>query len=304
MSSRFWGVVAGALSGACWGIIFLAPKFVADFSPLQLAGVRFAIFGLVSILLIAPRWGRIAPLLTKNHLAALFVLAVLGNSFYYVAVVAGVQWGGIAQTTLIVGAIPVVVTLAGLGADDAPSLRQLMPSILFGLAGVACISFQGLAFSDAPEPILGLFAAFAALVSWAVYAIYNTKCLTRFTQYSTHDWGLLIGLMTGVQGLLLTLFAFQGGVEGHEYDRWLVLVGVALWLAVMSSLMGNYFWNKASCLLPLTLSGAMLLFETLFALLYGFLWEMRFPTSLEAAAILLVCASVISCVTVHRKPKI
>ena len=57
-----------------------------------------------------------------------------------------------------------------------------------------------------------------------------------------------------------------------------------------------------SRLLPLTMVGQMILFETGFALIYGFLWEQRLPTLLESAAFALVVASVISCIAVHRRP--
>ena len=56
-----------------------------------------------------------------------------------------------------------------------------------------------------------------------------------------------------------------------------------------------------SRLLPLTMTGQMILFETLFALLYGFLWEHRFPTVLELTAFVLVVASVLSCIAAHER---
>ncbi len=52
----------------------------------------------------------------------------------------------------------------------------------------------------------------------------------------------------------------------------------------------------------LTLVGQMILFETLSALIYGFIWEQRLPTTLEATAFALVAASVISCALAHRGP--
>ena len=55
-----------------------------------------------------------------------------------------------------------------------------------------------------------------------------------------------------------------------------------------------------SRLLPMTLAGQMILFETLFALLYGFLWDHRVPTFPETLAILFVSVSVLSGVMVHR----
>jgi drug/metabolite transporter (DMT)-like permease len=57
-----------------------------------------------------------------------------------------------------------------------------------------------------------------------------------------------------------------------------------------------------SKLLPLTLLGQMILFETLFALIYGFLWEQRLPTTLECVAFTLVVLSVVSCLAAHAQP--
>jgi hypothetical protein len=43
----------------------------------------------------------------------------------------------------------------------------------------------------------------------------------------------------------------------------------------------------------------MILFETLFALIYGFMWEQRLPTLLELLAFILVVLSVLTCIAAH-----
>ncbi len=73
-------------------------------------------------------------------------------------------------------------------------------------------------------------------------------------------------------------------------------------MAVLALIVGNAFWNKMSRSLPLTLVGQMILFETLFALIYGFLWERRLPTPLESAAFVLVILSVTSCISAAPRP--
>ena len=77
-------------------------------------------------------------------------------------------------------------------------------------------------------------------------------------------------------------FALGQSQSGHD---WQVFWGLNLVLAVGASVIGNALWNAASRLLPLTLSGQMIIFETLFALLYGFIWEQRLPRPLELMAI-------------------
>jgi drug/metabolite transporter (DMT)-like permease len=53
--------------------------------------------------------------------------------------------------------------------------------------------------------------------------------------------------------------------------------------------------------LPLTLSGQLIVFETLFALLYGFVYDARLPRPLEAAAIVLLIAGVMWSVRRHDR---
>ena len=51
--------------------------------------------------------------------------------------------------------------------------------------------------------------------------------------------------------------------------------------------------------MPVTLSGQLILFETLFALLYGFIYQHHFPRPLEIAAIVLLVAGVVWSVRAH-----
>ena len=68
-------------------------------------------------------------------------------------------------------------------------------------------------------------------------------------------------------------------------------------LAVVSSWLGYLAWNLCSRRLPVSLTGQMVVFETLFALLYGFIYSQRIPDLQETAAILLLLGGVL--VTVH-----
>lgn len=48
------GVACGAGAGALWGLVFLAPELVRDFSPLQLSIGRYLCYGALAVLLLAP----------------------------------------------------------------------------------------------------------------------------------------------------------------------------------------------------------------------------------------------------------
>ena len=305
-SNRIWiGVGCGVLAGALWGLVFLAPELASDFTPLQLAAGRYLAYGAFAAALVAPRWRTLREVVGRREWLALSWLSLLGNTLYDVLLATAVQMGGVAMTSVVIGFLPVAVTIIGSRDAGAIRLRRLMPSLLLGGAGVICIGWQSLAGAEArPQAALGLVCAIGALASWTAYAVINGRWLARLTHISAPDWSLLTGVATGAQALLLAAAAALAGGGEHAPAAWGRFLAVSAGVAIFASIVGNALWNKASRLLPMTLVGQMIVFETLFALLYGFLWEPRLPTTLEIAAIVLMVAAVLSCVSAHRPAEV
>jgi drug/metabolite transporter (DMT)-like permease len=300
------GVAYGVGAGALWGLVFLAPELVPQFGPLHLTIGRYFFYGLFSACLIAPIWRKLSPLLSRREWTGLAWLALTGNVLYYILLSSAVRLGGIAMTSLVIGFLPVAVTIVGSREHGAVPLHRLVPSLTLSALGAVCIGWQALA-GPASESVLkqvaGLLCAVGALISWTCYAVMNSRWLVRLDHISPHEWNLLTGVVTGAQAVLLIPAAFVLAAETHTTMAWAQLTGVAAGVAILCSMIGNAFWNRMSKLLPLTLVGQMILFETLFALIYGFLWEQRLPTPLEYVAFTLVVLSVVSCLTVHARPR-
>ncbi|KAF1042144.1 MAG: Inner membrane protein YtfF [Herbaspirillum frisingense] len=298
------GILCGALAGAAWGRVFLAPELTREFSPWQLSAGRYLAYGVFAAVLIAPRLRSVLRHLGTAEWRALVWLSLLGNVVYYVFLASAVQMGGMAMTSLVIGFLPVAVTIIGSRGHGAVPIQKLAPSLALGLAGIACVAWQSLgAKHDAAQgaqQVIGFFCALGALVSWTTYAVGNSRWLARLHDISAHDWSLLTGLVTGLLSLFIAVPAFTVLLESHDGAEWTRFLAVSAGVAIFASIFGNACWNKASRLLPLTMIGQMILFETLFALLYGFLWERRLPTLLETVAMVLVTASVLLCVSAHR----
>jgi drug/metabolite transporter (DMT)-like permease len=112
-------------------------------------------------------------------------------------------------------------------------------------------------------------------------------------------WGVVTGALGTALWLVIAVMS-SGGLQGPLGDeRWHTFWMLNLGLAVGASWLGNGLWNAASKRLPLTLSGQMIVFETLFALLYAFIYDQRLPRPLETAAILLLVAGVCWSVRQH-----
>jgi len=300
------GIVYGVCAGLCWGVIFLGPQLTPGLSGLQFAVLRFLCYGAISLALLLPRWRRVCANLTVADWKSLFWLSLVGNLIYYALVGTGVQLVGIATTSLIVGLIPVFVTLAGRHDANAVALRKLVPSLCCAVAGVVLISWHALINGDRPDTltnIAGILCATGALATWSWFAVSNARRLVKVASVSSHDWALLAGVMTGAQSLLLAAPVLGLHAASHDNAQWLHFFLVAGGVALLSSVIGGACWNQASRLLPLALSGQVLVIETLAALVFGFLWEHRFPDSYELAAILLLVTGVVWCLNSHRAPQ-
>lgn len=293
------GLASGILAGAFWGLVFLTPALTQGFQPMQLSAGRYLAYGLLAAALVAPSWRRLAATLRWREWRALIWLSFTGNIIYYVFLANGVREGGVAMTSLVIGLLPVTVTLAGSLERHAVPLRRLLPSLLLSGAGLLCISWPAVS-SAHPGSLVGLLCAVGSLVSWTIYAVGNSRCLARLEHVSAHEWSLLTGVVTGIQALVLAVPAFVLAPGEHPPARWLWFAALMATVALLCSVVGNALWNRASRLLPLTMVGQMIVFETLFALLYGFLWEARWPTGLESLAMVLLVAGVLTCASAHR----
>lgn len=314
------GISYGVMAGALWGAIFLAPAMIPDFSDIETSAGRYSAYGIVSLLVALPSARTLLRKLVLADVVALAKLALVGNLLYYLLLCTGVRYVGIAPTSLIIGTLPVTITLLGSREHGAIPLRRLALPLLIVLAGIVCInldvfsassSASGASGTTASLPwldhLIGVGASVGALITWTWYALANTRALHARPRFSGNEWSLLWGIVSGMLGAIVWLVIAclpdtwrpALGIHAQPAGRWEVFWIVNAALAIGGSLLGNALWNAASRRLPMTLMGQMIVFETLFALLYGFLYATRLPTTLEAAAIVLLVTGVIWSVRLH-----
>lgn len=315
------GVLCGLLAGAFWGMVFIAPKLLPVFSPWELAIGRYLAYGIVAFVATLPMLRRILRKLTRADCIALLRQAFTGNLLYYVLLAFGVQLAGVGPTSLIIGILPITVTIMGRRDHGAVPLSKLVLPLLVVAAGIACINIDlfsggggahGAAATDAAirpvwEKIAGVLCAVGALVCWSLYAVDNARYLQRNPHFSGNEWSALYGLSTGLVSAVLAVIGWMVAgdtltASGSQRDwQWFWIVNGAV--AIGASLIGNNLWNIASRRLPLTLSGQMIVFETLFALAYGFVFDHRWPRPLETAAVALLMIGVAWSVRLHAPDK-
>jgi len=81
---------------------------------------------------------------------------------------------------------------------------------------------------------------------------------------------------------------------------WPLFAWIVLAIGLGSSWLATILWNMASQRLPASLCGQLIVSETLFALLYSFLWEYRWPTAVQWAAAALFTAGILASIKAHQ----
>ncbi|MET0983530.1 MAG: DMT family transporter [Telluria sp.] len=302
------GVLCGVLAGALWGMVFIVPELLPGFSPVELAVGRYLAYGAISLVLLLPRLARLLRRLVPRDYFALVRQALSGNLVYYMLLALGVKLAGVAPTSLIIGLIPVAVTLLGRRDHGAVPLRRMALPLLVVAVAIACINADALAHAQASgaggaSVLLGVACATGALLCWTWYAVDNARYLKGNPQFSGGEWSSLYGLASGLIALpigLASMLYTQGAdalpSAGRDWGLFWFYNGL---LALGASVIGNGLWNIASRSLPVTLTGQLILFETVAAMVYGFVYRGTPPRLLEILAIGLLVLGVTWSVRLH-----
>lgn len=309
------GVFSGLAAGALWGMVFLVPELLPGFSALELAVGRYVAYGVIALGIALPQLRRLFCRLDANDYAAMFRQALSGNIIYYILLAIGVKYAGVPATSLIVGMLPVSVTLLGRNEHGAASLKDLTIPLLMIGAAVLCMNVDVFSAAKAggvstAATSLGIAGAVGALACWTYYALDNARYLKRNDHVSSAEWSLLYGISSGAIALVIGIAAF---LLGHGFTEaapigaaagagrnWTAFLIFNTLLALGASVIGNHLWNVASRRVPVTLCGTLILSETLFAFLYGFIYQQRMPRALELVAITLMIAGTIWSVRAHE----
>lgn len=293
------GIVAGLLAGALWGLVFVAPRMVAGFSSVDLASGRFVAYGLVALVVTA--WRRERPLPTGRQAFAAVGLSVLGFTGYYLLLVFAIRDAGTEVPSLVIGTIPLWVML--LGKPGHLRWVALVPGLLLTAAGLALMMVSPHvpeASAPAADYWRGVLLATCSLAFWTAFALLNSAWLKRHPDVDATDWANWLGLATGAGALLLWAVAGSDLASLRAQPQAMMFAVLCLGTGFGSAWLATILWNVASQRLPASLCGQLIVSETLFALGYSFLWDGRWPTAMQAAAVLLFTLGILASVKAHR----
>ena len=228
-----------------------------------------------------------------------FGLSLLGFTGYYLLLVLAIRDAGTAVPSLIIGTIPIWMMV--LGKPLGLRWSALLPGLVLTLLGLG-LMMQAEAHISAQGQSLwrGVAFALASMVCWTAFGLLNAAWLKNHPHISATTWANWLGVATGLGALgLWMVFGTDINVLLAQQNRaQAALVCIATGLG--SAWLATIFWNIASQRLSASLCGQLIVSETLFALLYSFVWDGQWPSPLQTSACLLFVAGIVASIRAHR----
>jgi drug/metabolite transporter (DMT)-like permease len=336
------GCALGA--GLLWGMVFIAPVLLPGYPAIYLSAARYLAFGLIALVLAIFDWKQLRSLSKADWLCAL-ELSFIGNLLYYSFLAAAIQIAGAPLPTMIIGALPVVISIcSNLHQASMPWRKLLGPLSLIclgialvhrdewnHLSGLSAVTGQAQSGLDTQFLMGGIFAL-AAVACWTWYPIRNSRWLKLRPNINSTTWANAQGLATlplaffavvmiglaqnGTIAQLVTGLSVSGTSLGwrpfHQVSEQtsifeallgptpMLFLGLMLAIGLGASWLGTLLWNRASQVLPATLMGQLIVFETLAAMFYAFIHRGEWPGALTWAGIVLLIAGVVLGVRAFR----
>jgi drug/metabolite transporter (DMT)-like permease len=305
--AALWTGTGFALAaGLMWGLVFVAPLLLPDYPPALLSVARYLAFGLIALPLAWLDRARLAQLARADWIEAL-KLSLVGNLLYYLCLAAAIQRAGAPLPTMIIGTLPVVIAMTSNLRDHARDGRlpwaRLAPSLALIVAGLGCVNHDELSqlgeHADLARHAQGALLALGAVVCWTWYPLRNADWLRAHAERSPTAWATAQGVATlPLAALGFALLWIGSALAGSDFPLPLgttpaKFVALMLVIGLSASWLGTLCWNAASQRLPTTLSGQLIVFETLAALAYAFVLRGRAPGALTLAGIALLVAGVV-----------
>ncbi|MFG6485382.1 DMT family transporter [Roseateles sp. BYS78W] len=306
------GLLFALAAGLMWGLVFVAPVMLPGYAPALLTVGRYLAFGLVALPLALLLDRRALRELAPSDWWEAAKLSLVGNFLYYLCLSAAIQRAGAPLPTMIIGTLPVVIAVCANHRnrvrDGQLPWAKLAPSLGLIAAGLALVNRDELHAlqAEAGDPrryAEGALLAFFAVACWTWYPIRNADWLRAHADRSPRAWATAQGLVTlpmaliGAVLLAALHLAAPGTLipVGYAFplgEKPWAFVGLMAAVGLFASWLGTLCWNEASQRLPTSLSGQLIVFETLAALAYAFTWNQRMPPPATIAGVVLLVAGV------------
>lgn len=310
------GVLLGIAAGALWGLIYIGPLLVPEYNPVLIALGRFIAFGFVSLPCL---WflRRDIARFSRADIIEAFRLPFFGNVVFYSLLTICIRLAGAPLAGMFMAVIPVLVAIVSnvRYAREGRSIpwSRIMPPLVVIFSGLVIANWsefeliRSATASGGRDFWVGVGFGFAAVLAWTWFSIHNGEWLLQHPKHSPSAWTALQGVTVlpvvlvafGLLAWPLSFMDTQMGVFGPTPVRFLL---VAFMVGFLCSWVSMLAWNKMSQLLPSALGGQLIVFESVFAVIYALIYRGELPTMTMVGGFIILMAGVLGSLHVFRQP--
>ena len=207
-----------------WAANFSVVKAaLADFSPLAFNALRFVLAS--AVLLVFQRASGKPLRFERRDWPALLALGLLGNTFYQVLFILGIDWTLAGNASLLLGASPVFVTLLSARVRHEEPSRAAWAGLALSSAGIVLVVLGGArAVRFGIDTWRGDLTLLVAAIAWAGYTVGSSGLVRRYGALSVTAATLWMGAV----GLVLV------GLPSLAGERW-EAIRPGAWLGLLFS---------------------------------------------------------------------
>ncbi len=308
------GFSCGVFACVLWGLVYLVPLALPDYDPVYISAGRFISFGAIALPLIYIERKELS-YYTAADWWLVTKLGVIGNIVYYWSLATCIQFAGAPLAGMCMSVVPVSVAVIANIRDRKKnrslSWGKLVPGltlIAFGFVLANSGEFEAVVQAQGGSGInfwIGLAFGIFALALWTWYPIRNSDWLIDNPKRSATTWSTAQGLVTLPFAIILYLvyWAIDPNATNLLGARPVWLILVAGGSGIVCSWMGIAFWNAMSQRLPTVLAGHMIVFETVFAVLFAHAWRGAWPSATMLIGLAFLIAGVFVSLAAFRAAK-
>jgi drug/metabolite transporter (DMT)-like permease len=163
-----------------WAINFPFIKIaLREFSPLGFNGIRLFLSALVLIIVFS--FSKEGFSLSRSDLWKLIILGIIGNTFFQLFFIHGINWTTASNTAIIMAMTPVFIALLSVLLKHEKIHRVAWIGILVSFIGFYLVITKTGAFHFSWQNMKGDLMIFAGNFFWAVYTVFSRPFLKRIS---------------------------------------------------------------------------------------------------------------------------
>lgn len=294
----------GLLACLLWGSTYLLPLILSSYDPIYIAIGRATVMGAVAAIGILLQKRELRKI-SRNDWKFAFVLTLIGNVIQCWFLMLSVELGGAVMAGVCFGLTPVTIAVIAnerdrlRGKNFLPFKEILVPVLCILLGLILCnwteMSRSIAEFHSPVRFISGLIFGLISTAMWTWYPIKNADWLLEHKDVSPVVWTNVQCVILLPLGILLyaAVWILKGdmshilGDEPYKYVLWMLFAGfICSWMATS-------LWNMMSQRVPTSLVGQMLVFESIFSVMWAHIYDSRLPSIQLIIGMILMVGSIV-----------